>query len=425
MQEEKNKNIEKDYFSQFVKSKLENHQLSPDDDCWKGIEQGLKSKKKVLPVWTWISGAAAVAVIALLFVLQPFSEKMVFEQMKEETAHLQEEGKPSLTPEPKANVIGDVEKEKITFQKTKKLAMNREANIMAENKVESAESIAGNKVGDTQSEEPMEALTAEIEEKAGEPYRNEKQEPISLPSLPDDLWASDDEPVRIKKKDKKWLLAASLGSSTSVSTNGSTYYYDSNNELNTSGPGLPNFGNSDPGLSIGDIGEDFSDADHKPPLSFGLTVRKDINQYLAVETGLTYTYLLSKYERKGAFGSEATLKQHYLGVPVNLVAYVLNDQSKWNLYFSGGAMIEKGLRLDYSQHTYRNGGRITTKIKEDISGVQWSINGSFGASYAIYRDLSIYFEPKVTYYMKNNQPLSARTKNPLNLGFTTGLRFKL
>lgn len=39
--------------------------------------------------------------------------------------------------------------------------------------------------------------------------------------------------------------------------------------------------------------EQYTEVDAALPLSFGVTVRKDFNRYIGVETGLVYTYLSS------------------------------------------------------------------------------------------------------------------------------------
>jgi hypothetical protein len=157
-------------------------------------------------------------------------------------------------------------------------------------------------------------------------------------------------------------------------------------------------------------------------------VRKNFNKRIAIETGLTYSFLHSKFtDENDLFYRDATMKLHYLGVPLNAVVYLLNNKPKWNIYFSLGGMVEKGLMLDYVQnfryhqqpaHTY------TVSLQDDIPQLQWSLNSSLGISYKFYRDMSVYFEPRITYYLKNNQPVSIRTEKPLLVGLNAGLRYE-
>ena len=88
-------------------------------------------------------------------------------------------------------------------------------------------------------------------------------------------------------------------------------------------------------------------------------------------------------------------------------------------------MIEKGLRSIYNQYTYSGNYTYKTVAKTKNAGLQWSMSRATGFLYDIFRDISTFFEPSVTWYFDNNQPRSARTQQPLVVGFNAGLRFKL
>lgn len=62
--------------------------------------------------------------------------------------------------------------------------------------------------------------------------------------------------------------------------------------------------------------------------------------------------------------------------------------------------------------------------KKGISGVQWSLNGSVGVSYRLYREWSLYLEPRISYYFNNDQPVSIRTENSVIIGLGAGFRFE-
>ncbi|MCL2328167.1 MAG: PorT family protein [Bacteroidetes bacterium] len=182
--------------------------------------------------------------------------------------------------------------------------------------------------------------------------------------------------------------------------------------------------------SIDDIFRQFPEVTHAPPLSVGLNIRKKINKHLALETGLTYTFLQSKFKDNNEWQPRtATLKLHYIGVPLNIVVYILN-KPQWNVYTSVGGMVEKGLRLDYNQTTvtrqWYGGDKIfhNQSLQDNIPGVQWSLNTAFGIDYTIYRNIGLYFEPRIIYYFKNNQPVSVRSETPLSVGLNAGVRFE-
>ncbi|MDR2691614.1 MAG: porin family protein, partial [Dysgonamonadaceae bacterium] len=62
---------------------------------------------------------------------------------------------------------------------------------------------------------------------------------------------------------------------------------------------------------------------------------------------------------------------------------------------------------------------------EKISGLQYSISFAPGIDYRIYRNYSVYFEPAISYYFDNKQPVSARTERPVVIGLNVGLRLEM
>jgi len=164
---------------------------------------------------------------------------------------------------------------------------------------------------------------------------------------------------------------------------------------------------------------DFSDRTYTAPISFGFTASKKLSKILSLETGLTYTYLLTKFE---SMNYNADLNLHYLGIPMNLSAQIWKNQ-KWGVYGSGGAMVEKGLRSVYVQNQHVGNQIITTTASTKIEGLQWSLNAALGVTYNIYKDIDIYLEPKFSYYFDNNQPISIRTDREIIVGVEGGFRY--
>jgi hypothetical protein len=157
---------------------------------------------------------------------------------------------------------------------------------------------------------------------------------------------------------------------------------------------------------------DNADAQHGLPLSAKFLVRKDFNTRWAIESGLSYTFLSTKYN-----WSKTTVNQqlHYLGIPLNVVCYAVSKPS-WNIYASAGGMVEKGV--------YANINRSDNlDPKAQMRGLQWSINGAIGVTYKLRKGWGLFFEPQVGYFFDNGQPESIRTEWPVSFGFGAGLRF--
>ncbi|MDR2027115.1 MAG: hypothetical protein LBQ01_06115 [Prevotellaceae bacterium] len=156
---------------------------------------------------------------------------------------------------------------------------------------------------------------------------------------------------------------------------------------------------------------DNADSQYGLPLSAKFMVRKSLGDRWAIESGLSYTYLPTKYK-----WNKNTVSQHlhYFGIPLNAVYYAVS-KPKWNIYASAGGMVEKGV---YS--IYRNGNLDTNA---NMKKLQWSVNGTVGATYSLYKNLEIFFEPQFGYFFDNGQPESIRTEWPVSFGLGIGLRF--
>ena len=169
---------------------------------------------------------------------------------------------------------------------------------------------------------------------------------------------------------------------------------------------------------------DNTSGEYLPPLSFGLTVRKNINTHWGIETGLVYTYLSSHYRWHDATPFDATQQLHYLGIPVTGIVYLYNNnRQKWNVYVSAGVMSEKGLRMKTVRDQHLPDRVKTTTQNSGIDGWQWSLNGSVGVGYRLVDKINLYFEPRVGYYFAGDQPGSIRTDRPVSVGFGAGLQY--
>ena len=403
-QERTNKNKEQDYFNQLIREKIENYQALIDDNCWEEIEQALTSNRRKVALWVWISTTVAASLALLLLFRAHFPETPIKTHIDTElTDNFEEANKQPKPEELTINLVVSPENQKPTSSKKKK--------------VKQTPAIISNQVAEKTSE-TEEILTSENTEDKSEKDFFDRPTADWVDSINE--W--EQEPV--KKKKNKWLLAASLGLGNGSSLGDNLTY----RELNYFGPNSQDL-HREPELSenINDTfdPEEFSDATHYTPLSFGINIRKEIDNRWAIESGLTYTYLLSKFRSQQPFRDEATIEMHYIGVPLNLVAYISNNNPRWNLYVSTGGMVEKGLQLNFTRNKYDNRTVFATKLKENIPGWQYSLNTSIGVSCKIHKDISLYFEPRINYYLNNNQPKSIRTENPFIVGFSTGVRLGL
>lgn len=149
--------------------------------------------------------------------------------------------------------------------------------------------------------------------------------------------------------------------------------------------------------------------DHKQPLSFGVSVRKNLPKGFSVESGVTYTYLASDVRFEGS-SEKLSQKLHYIGIPVR-ANWNFVDNKNFTMYVSGGGAIEKCVY-----------GKIGSE-SETVKPVQLSVMGAVGAQYNISNRVGLYVEPGVSYFFDDGSAVQTiRKENPCNFTLQAGIR---
>lgn len=438
---EKNKYAEQpDDFSLRIKNKLDDFQMPVDTDIWDNIQTQIAPRPKRM--WLrWTSSAAAIAaIVAITFLIIP--DKAPISNIVENHQKTNTISPPIGQESSKANnekeIVDEVDNTGTNTQ------VQHPQTVLASNySPQTTETTIISENGETELTKQNETFLGR-ENNTSAPSQEEKvnteenltdkdfetKEPITKQTLSNNK--SDSRPYLLPEKKSQndgWLLAASMNSSGSSSNGVNILSAMKNSDYD---PEMLGNADKEP-VTFKDPGsantkklssDDFSNIEHDIPLSFGITVRKDLNKYIGLETGLVYTYLSSKMERTNVPQYKAKQELHYLGIPVNVVVNLWNDP-KWNVYVSGGGMIEKGLKQKYTQEMYQS-NNMTSSITDDgsVSGVQLSLSASAGVSYAFYQKLSLYVEPRISYYFDNDQPISVRTDKKTVFGIGAGIRYK-
>lgn len=414
-------NNERDPFSEIFREKLENHTLPVDADSWDKIQEALNTgyRRRIIPLWWWYSiSGVAVAVVLLFFFLQPFQQ----ENINPATANQHNTHTKVVTKQPVYAQINPSVEGKIatvaqnsTFTTTK---TNKPEQISEQNEKTDAETLisAENNNSDATSKQ----LKSTEKQEINKTKENDRQLPdVKDTRVPDekqiamaDIQPNDwTDPVKKEKYDT-WSVKAQISSGSGTSSNSSApAFNDYTGKMGIVRAYTMNTSILTP--------NDFSDRTYYSPLNAGLRISRQINGKFGVETGLTYTYLLTGFK---SMNYDAELNLHYLGVPLSLVMKILGNQ-KWGLYCSSGLTVEKGLRSVYIQNQYYSNQIITTTASTNIEGLQWSVNVSGGVSYRVVKNFDIYFAPKLSYYFDNNQPISLRTDRKTCFEAEGGLRY--
>lgn len=432
--QDKNNIQNKDIFSESLKNKLENHFIPLDESVWIEIEKRLETKKnRIVPFWFWLSGGVAAS-LALLFFLNPLRNTnvpslavtktiqtqvaVVESQINSLSENGNTEKKRTVTNIVSVSTLKIINKNTLSAPQEKNLS-NQIADIVLKTPSEQQNMAF-------QAKEVNEGLVNnDLQVKDSIPAKKTEPKLTSLPEIPDIL----EEPKEKSKKKLKnnWLLAANF------ETNGSADIHFANGDLYAGTPQLTAdeaYGNElNNVVKSSDVyilqPGDFTSVEYLAPVSVGFSIQKALSQNLSISSGLVYTYLRSNYSLNNQWErANASLNLHYLGIPINLNV-MITEKKHWHYYFSVGGMIEKGLKSIYKQTITYNNSTHQTEIYSKINGVQTSANAAFGIGYQLDKKWSLFFEPKIIYYFDNNQPMSARTQTPFNVGFSSGLKLGL
>lgn len=440
MQEKNKRPIEvQDEFSKLIGEKMRNFSPAPDDACWKELEKRILPKQRKTGLWIWLTSAAA-AVLALLFMLNSFplyedaDAPILAEQQKILPVKSSVEASSESASMPPSNLSEEQPKLAAVLSKTgRKQSARSDASQSVirhssapqevyDDSTEHASVSRGEAVEESSPDLPEEK-TKEIPETPNLEVEKTEGMPQNYAEALEAASAATErsfEPPR--KKRNNWTLALSYGSSNGRTTTkevprdipreaGSLRYAIRRKSLSSSTAFLEE--------------SQFSDIRFSPPVSLSFNLRKDISKRLGIASGLRYSYLETHFKDNRFVSNDASLRLHYLGIPLNLT-YNLYNNSQWRVYFAGGATVEKGVET-YEQRIsgYRNLQRTITAGPRWIEGLQWSGNVSLGTSYTIYRNFELYAEPSLTYYFDNKQPTSLRTKQPLTVNLNLGLQYRI
>ena len=402
------------------------------DDLWQEIQQDLKAEEvKVIPFWKRWQMAAAVA---LVLVVSSLSVWFWTSSPVNGTREYVVETEQALEPYQEEEIVHPVEEivkkqepivaETIIMRKANEIIVPLEVieDATEENLSETIETEDSEIIVKDDGQESKEEVK-EVEVKETPARQNYPAKPSQ------GLMAK-----KGKKRDASWSVGLSAGNLMASAKGEGSGRMLMGDVL----PGRPNYylefmapiadeyaSNSDEEVLPARSGELFrtktADYKHRAPVALGLSVRWALNDDWALESGLTYTRLVSDVNVGYSKGEQ---KLHYVGVPLKVNRRLWSNQ--WlEVYGSAGGMLEKC--ISGSQ-------KLTQKLSKDISKeeetdlkvneLQASLNAALGVQLKLNDRVGIYAEPSVVYYFEDGSEVETiRKEHPLNLNFQVGLRF--
>lgn len=160
-----------------------------------------------------------------------------------------------------------------------------------------------------------------------------------------------------------------------------------------------------------------SDWNHHIPIRLGLSVQYQLNDHLALTSGISYTYLYSEWGKAFLKGGGYEQMLHYIGVPLG-VAWKLWSSKHFHFYLSGTVLLEKCISFKYRWQE--------SQTVNSVRPWQFSIRTAVGAEYAFTPQFGIYFEPSLGYYFNDGSSLRHYYKErPFAPSLDFGLRLHL
>lgn len=170
----------------------------------------------------------------------------------------------------------------------------------------------------------------------------------------------------------------------------------------------------------------YTDIKHHMPVTVGASVKWNLNEDWALESGLNYTYLYSELRSGAKSYIEDKQKLHYVGIPLKVQRSVWSN-SIFSFYASVGGMMEKCVSGSVETVCVDDNNRKSFgNEKLDVKPLQFSVLASVGLQANFNKLLSLYLEPGMIYYFDDNTDIiTIRKDKPFNFNLQLGLRFNL
>lgn len=408
-------------------SKFNDFKAPVPSDGWERLEATLNAESagKVMSGgfrWRYVGAVAATLLIligSLLFLNNPAEENL---PIVSETKTTLEETTKSVEPVTKNDVLAEVEKEQL-FADSYKPASSVSARVEERSiaLLDSEQEIAV--VNDIKQTDISNVDIKNDNESLFEPIM---EEVIEISGADDILYAEHFSDNDAEKLIVSFSGRGGLSNYQQTANAPMTLRSASAPDKNLLADGSDNMAlqnNSTAGLK--------SEMEHSQPVSFGITVSKELFEDLYIETGLVYSYLYSRTKSSSVASQESESQRlHYIGVPINLNYNIFNLR-KLNVYASIGGMIEKDVYGEYRSN--REGQSVesdlpsTAMVKDKISQLnpQFSVNAGVGLSYPIYNDLKLYGKIGGAYYFdaKNLHP-TIYSDRKIVMDLSLGVRYE-
>ena len=419
-----------DWLNKIRESQADFSEPEPEG-LWEGIESGLAAVSRRRTVRWWWAALPAAAVAALVLFLSVPGHRDVSDAplMTSAVAELKSTTEPfDIVPREvessvPANLLaysGTLLASDMEVWKPSDATEDDAGNASEEFPKRQENSAWNNTPGDSSSE------TSSLE--------NSSSETSSLETISSENWPSENDNPVLKTRRRGFsfgLLTSNVaGSRSSASKYAALYGSTVTKQIHGFSETRADFPDSQGYAGVmqsNSSNEISSTVKNWQPIQIGVSVAYSFTDRLSIESGLTYSCLISDLSSgtpSGNYDIRQTL--HYIGLPLAL-RYDFLKIKGFSLYASAGGQMEKCVagktRTDYfvdGKKVSSENGRIM------VEPLQWSVNAYVGAQYSFNRLVGLYVEPGAAYYFRSGSPVNCiYSERPFNFSLRAGLRFSL
>ena len=407
-------NKERDKWDEDIRAKLFDHEVELIPEDWEAIANRLPEQRRI--TWPmafryWLAAAAAILAIVVggLYLLDadPAATDYLVQERTESTQPSFHSPQSVITDRLIANPSAPSAIPLLAQTATSKRLRQVHAQLPAATVM-------------AQEAEQEDAISATIPSPT-ETYPEAEEQSLdeaTITQTPLTKVAETAEPtISQPSKQRKWSFGMGAGN-LSVGTNQLVPHYVSNSTALR----------SESLISMNTWGATQEDAPktdirHHTPISFGLSVSRQLSNRFYLQTGLNYSYLRSEWSTNGTYHIEADQRLHFIGLPLS-IAYRIAEWNRFLFYASAGGMAEVNVAGKQQSQLFSDEIAIV-KQTEHIRMKEWlwSVNGKVGVSYPIVRFVSAFGEVSANYYFDNGSLIETiHSEKPFNVGFNVGFR---
>lgn len=418
--------MNEDWFGK-LRDKMEDYGKSAPEGLWDEIEASLPKKRQVVSLsWVWKSVAIAAALVIGVFATVRIGHRhnapaAIVAQAEKETTDVSKATAKQETAEV-VSVAEDSQAKKLLLASVQKHQRGMKEETIIPQDIPSSSSVEKTSAERTEdfSEQKLDDSESGYEDKGEEEEARRTAE---------FLRKAEAEDRAVKRTAHPVSVGLSIGSGATESNSSGVF-----NTMMFDAGKSPYSGNKIDGIATRAVTKDvareniYDDASHKRPVRMGIMVNYPLSKVFGIESGINYSMLNSTFTTTSSrTETEDSQKLHYIGIPVNVTANILNTRY-FRIYAMAGGMGEKCVsgRVTTSVRDEKAGNVRTSKKDLDVDGLEWSINAAGGLQFNITDFVGIYAEPGVSYHFDSNSSVNTiYTDRQFDFAFNFGIRFSL